>query len=84
MVWENCPFWTGNHEDCDDINPRRFDWWCPDCGLAIKDEHTDDGLCPKCGSELNDIEDEIDVSEEFSSGVVNGMTQDDEGNWGYD
>jgi reverse gyrase len=84
MTWENCCYWTGNQQDWDDINPRLFDWWCPNCEMAVKDSHSENGRCPNCGDDMTEMENEIDVCEELNSGNVNGMTQDEEGNWGYD
>lgn len=85
MIWEDCCFWTGNGQSYNDINPHRFDWWCPECEMAVKRCHVSDGKCPNCGEELNDMGDEIDVYEELrGDGGPNGLKQDEEGNWGYD
>ena len=85
MIWENCCFWTGDRQSYDDINPRRFDWWCPECEMAVKGCHVDDGKCPNCGEELNDMGDEIDVYEELhGDGGPYGLRQNEEGDWGYD
>lgn len=84
MTWHDCCYWTGSGKNYDDINPRRFDWWCPECKMAIKDRHVEDGRCPDCGEELDDIREEIDVSEELHSGEFNQMSQDEQGNWVYE
>lgn len=82
MVWCNCCFWAEKGMEFGDIDPRRFSWWCGECNMAIKDCNI--RKCPECGGELTDISVEIDIYEELHSGIVNGLSQDEEGNWGYD
>lgn len=65
---------------CNDINPYRFDWWCFNCEMAIRDQHVTDGTCPNCGEEVIDMDDMIDVWEEYNNSPGNGLTEDDEGN----
>lgn len=84
MTWENCCYWTGDYKDWDDIDPHNFDWWCSECSMAIKDCDVEDERCPCCGEELSDMENEIDVYEEYHNSPGNGLTEDEEGNLGYD
>ncbi len=84
MIWENTYFWNGHKRRCDDINPRRFDWWCDECKMAIQNKHVEDEWspeCPKCGSELADMDEYISQYNECSGVAPGDLTQDSEGNW---
>lgn len=86
MIWEKCDFWNGREQDCDDIDPHRFEWWCPGCNMAVRDCHAVDGKCPACNCELEEMVNRIDVYEEYSGNacsVGNGYVEDEEGNIGY-
>lgn len=83
-MFRRCDFWTKRGVSNDDIDVYRFDWWCYACEMAIKDCDVVDGKCPQCGDEVTDMENIIDVWEEYESSPGNGLSYDEEGNVGYD
>ncbi len=90
MIWEDACFWNGHEKRWDDIDPRRFDWWCDECKMAIRGKHVDmdDKRCPNCGDgeELWDMESYIAECQECDgtwSGGRDRLVEDSEGNLIY-
>ena len=65
---------------------RNFFAFCGECGMLFRHNSGYEGgdSCPYCGDDLMDAIDQQDVWDEFDEGTVNGLTPDEEGNYGYD
>ena len=65
---------------------RNFSAFCSGCDMLFRHNSGYQGgdRCPNCDDELMDAGDQQDVWDERDEGFVNGLTEDDEGNYGYD
>ena len=65
---------------------RNFSAFCCECDMLFRHNSGYEGgdSCPDCGDDLVDANDQQDVWDERDEGYVNGLTEDDEGNYGYD
>lgn len=65
---------------------RNFSAFCSGCRTLFRhiSGYEEGDSCPNCGDDLMDANDQQDVWDEYNSGEVNGLSEDDEGNWGYD
>lgn len=65
---------------------QNFSAFCNVCNTLFRHSSGYEGgdSCPECGDDLMDANDQQDVWDEYEGGDVNGLSEDDEGNWGYD